>query len=71
MRKLINRQKNATRKVLAAMSVLALSAPAFATVDTAPVNEAKTDMLAVSAAMLGLAVAVWGSLKVVSMFGRR
>lgn len=70
MRKLINRRKTATRKVLAAIAVGALSAPAFATVDTTAVGEAKTDGLAVIAAMLGFAVAVWGGRKVIGMFGR-
>jgi len=58
------------RKIAASLAVLALSAPAFAAVDLGPVNEAKTDMLAVVGAMLGLGVAVWGGMKVVAMFKR-
>lgn len=52
----------------------ALSVPAFAAIDvtaaTAGVADAQTAILAVLAAMIGLAVAVWGVRKVLRMFGR-
>lgn len=57
------------RKLGASLAVLALSAPAWA-VDTKAVDDAKTDMLAFLAAMLTLAVAVWGGRKVMGLFGR-
>lgn len=69
MRKLINRQKNAARKAIAALAVGAMSVPVWA-VDTKPVDDAKADMLAFLAAMLTLAVAVWGGKKVMGLFGR-
>lgn len=52
----------------------ALSLPSFAAIDvtaaTTGVSDAQTAILAVLAAMIGLAVAVWGVRKVLRMFGR-
>jgi hypothetical protein len=42
----------------------------FAAMDTGAIDTAKTDMLAAVAAMLALAVAVWGGKKVVGLFGK-
>lgn len=60
--------------VAAGLGALALSVPAFAAIDvtaaTAGVADAQTAILAVLAAMIGLAVAVWGVRKVLRMFGR-
>lgn len=58
------------RKIAAALSVAVLSAPVFAAPDLAPITEAKSDMLAYGGAILGLGIAVWGAMKVISMFRR-
>jgi hypothetical protein len=59
---------------LAGLSALVLSQGAFAAIDitaaTTGISDASTAVLAVIAAMITMAVAVWGVKKVLRFFGR-
>ena len=46
-----------------------LTSPVFAAADVSAITEAKTDALAVAAALVGLSIAVWGALYIRRMFG--
>ena len=60
---------NAIRSLVAAGAMTVLASPAFAVLDTAPIDEAKGDLLLAAAALLTLGIAVWGAMKVAKMFG--
>jgi len=56
-------------KGLAAAVVLVLASSAHATTDVSAITSAQTDLLAYLAAMLTLAIAVWGVRKIIRNFG--
>jgi len=60
---------NAFRSLVLSGAVTLTASPAFAAMDTAPIEAAKADLLAVAAALLAMGVAVWGAMKVVRFFG--
>lgn len=61
--------KNVYYKIGAGVSMLGLSVPAFAVLDTTPIDDAKADLLLAAGALLALGIAVWGAMKVARMFG--
>lgn len=54
----------------ALLGALVVGGQAFAAADLTDINNAKTDILAYLAAMLGLAIAIWGVRKTMSQFSR-
>lgn len=60
---------NRTNQIATAVLMTALASPAFAVLDTAPIDAAKSDLLLAAGALLALGVAVWGAMKVAKMFG--
>lgn len=68
----MNKIVQSARKLRGAALTAALVAAgaANAAADVTVIDSTKTDMLAFLAALLVLAVAVWGGKKVISLFGR-
>lgn len=68
MKNIVQSVRNIRTAALTAALVAAGAANAAA--DVTVIDSTKTDMLAFLAALLVLAVAVWGGKKVISLFGR-
>lgn len=61
--------QSAVAKAAAAGGVFALAPSAHAAADITAITAAQTDILAYMAAMLALAIAVWGVRKIIRTFG--